>query len=93
MGERYTFHMSVLEVFIHGGCLSEQRARIVAEEVSRTLPGLHVLVCFQQSNLQRISELDLSVFPAFVLNGELLAVGVPRSDWLLREIKKDLQEH
>lgn len=80
--------MSLLEIFVHTGCLSEQRARVVAKEMEELFPELHILVCPEETNVQRISELELLVLPAFVMDGTLLAVGVPRTDWLVREIQK-----
>lgn len=77
--------MSVLEVFVHSGCVSEQPAVVLAEEVRKEFPGWLVQVVDNQA---RAESLGLVVLPAFVLNGKVLAVGVPRKDWLIRQLRE-----
>jgi hypothetical protein len=39
-------------------------------------------------NRDRAEHLGLVVLPAFVLNGKVLAVGVPRKEWLFRQLRE-----
>ncbi len=80
--------MALLEVFVHRGCPSEARARSVAQEIGTAYSQLQIHVCQAHTYPQRISELGLLILPSFVLNGRLLAVGVPRTIWLMAELQK-----
>ncbi len=77
--------MSLLEIFVHGGCLSEQPAVALAEELRKEFPTWMVQVV---DNRDRAEHLGLLVLPAFVLNGKVLAVGVPRKEWLFRQLRE-----
>lgn len=78
--------MARLEILIHGGCLSELSARTLAQEVQREFPNWEINVRTATS-----SDGDLSgvvVFPAFLLNGRLLATGMPKKDWLMAQLRE-----
>lgn len=75
--------MAVLQVFIHRGCMSEQRACVLADQIRKEFPACRVDVI---DNQERARTLGLPAVPAFVLDGELLAVGVPSKDWLVSRL-------
>ncbi|MBI4400725.1 MAG: thioredoxin family protein [Nitrospirae bacterium] len=77
--------MAVLQVFVHHGCMSGQHARVLAEEIMKHCPGLQVEVVEDQ---HRAQALGVVVLPAFVLNGKVIAVGVPRKEWLVRKLRE-----
>ncbi len=82
--------MAVLEVFVHGGCLSEQLALTLAQEIQQEFSGLKVEV--HQVAEERAQILGIIAAPAFVLDGQILAVGVPSREWLARRLRAcDLQ--
>lgn len=73
--------MAVLEVFIHAGCTSEQPTRALVRELEKEFPKWRIRVC--QIGRVQAHALALSVLPAFVVNGTVVAVGVPRKEWLV----------
>ena len=75
--------MAVLQVFIHRGCMSEQPAYVLADQIRKEFPGCRVDVI---DNQERARTLGLPAVPALVLDGELLAVGVPSKDWLVSRL-------
>lgn len=75
--------MDQLEVFVHRGCLSEQPALKLAHEIQKEFPAWRVWVV---DNRDRARALGVVTFPAFVLNGKVLTVGVPQKEWLMRAI-------
>lgn len=77
--------MAVVEVFVHRGCLSEQPALVLANEIQKAFPAWQVQVIDSQDRAQA---LGVIAFPAFVLNGNVLAVGVPRKEWLMRLLRQ-----
>lgn len=66
--------MAVLEIFVHRGCPSEQSALGLGDQIQETFPGLQVRVI---DDWERARTLGVVAFPAFVLNGHVLAVGFP----------------
>lgn len=77
--------MARLEVFVHRGCLSEQPALKLANEIQEEFPAWQVKVVDSQD---RARTLGVIAFPAFVLNGNVLAVGIPRKEWLMRLLRQ-----
>lgn len=77
--------MPLLEIFVHSGCPSEQPAVALADELRKEFPTWLVQVVDDQA---RAEDLGLVVLPAFVLNGRVLAVGVPRKEWLFRQLRE-----
>ncbi len=75
--------MVVLEVFVHRSCLSEQPAIRLADEIQEEFPAWQVRVV---DDVARAQSIGITTLPAFVLNGSLLAVGVPRREWLMRQL-------
>ncbi len=74
--------MARLDVFVHKGCLSEQRARGLAHAIHEALPAWEVCVRHVAGSSAIIA------LPAFVVNGEVLATGIPRKDWLIAKLQE-----
>ena len=78
--------MAQLEIFIHQGCASEQSARLVANEIQREFPAWEISM--RQLGETRAESLGIIAAPTFVLDGRIVAVGVPRTEWLLKTLRE-----
>ena len=78
--------VDLLEMFIHSGCLSEDAASLLLLEVTAMSPDLHVEVRLLPQAQDRAEAVGIVVTPAFVLNGEVIAVGVPKKEWLVAKL-------
>jgi hypothetical protein len=78
--------MVVLEVFIHKGCTSEQPALTLVRELEKEFPTWTIQI--RQIGCQQAVALQHSVLPAFVVDGRVVAVGVPRKEWLVRRLRQ-----
>jgi hypothetical protein len=67
----------VLEVFIEPRCLSTPGAVVLAEEVAAAA-GCLLRLCPLPRYRDRARELGILAFPAFVLNGRVVAYGLDR---------------
>ncbi len=76
--------MPLLEIFIHAGCFSERTARALAAEIQKECPAWRVEVV---ENRERASEQGIVAVPAFVADGKLVAVGVPKREWLVQKLR------
>ncbi|WP_447974480.1 hypothetical protein [Nitrospira sp. Kam-Ns4a] len=76
--------MPLVEVFVHAGCKSERTALALADEIRREFPSWQVLIRDCEEDRARV--LGILIAPSFVLNGELIAVGIPRKEWLIRAL-------
>lgn len=76
--------MARLDILVHRGCLSEQSARALAQEIQQELPALHIDVCV--ASKEDCDALGILVFPAFLLDGRVLATGIPKKGWLLAKL-------
>lgn len=81
--------MAVLEIFVHRGCLSELSALGLGNQIQEALPGLQVRVV---DDRERARTLGIVALPAFVLDGNLLVVGIPRREWLIRLLRDRTQQ-
>ena len=87
----YTRGMAHLEILVHRGCLSEQAARRLAQELQLVLPEWRINVRHAQ---QRDADvLEIVVFPAFVLEGRVLVTGIPEKEWLLSQLRTWEENH
>lgn len=77
--------MSRLDILVHGGCLSEHSARSLAEEIRHELPNWDITVKTAVPGDPDLS--GVIVFPAFLLDGRVLATGAPRKDWLVERLR------
>jgi hypothetical protein len=73
-----------LEVFVHTGCFSQKSALALAEELHRQFPQWTIQVI---ENHGQAEALGIVTLPAFVLDGQVIAVGVPRLEWLLEKLR------
>lgn len=78
--------MALLEVFVHGGCASEESARHAAEAIRREFPAWDISI--RQLGDCRAESLGVIAAPTFALDGRIVAVGVPRTEWLLRTLRE-----
>ncbi len=78
--------MARLDILVHRGCLSEQSARTLAREIQHELPNWHIDV--RPAEKQDSDSLGILAFPAFLLDGRILATGIPRKDWLLAKLRE-----
>jgi len=80
--------MNLLEVFVHPGCMSEKSALALARELQAVCPALELKIWSFPEASQRAQALGVIVSPAFVLNGTIIAVGVPRKGWLVAKLQE-----
>lgn len=78
--------MARLDILVHRGCLSEQSARTLAQEIQHELPDWRIDV--RPAEKQDSDLLGILAFPAFLLDGKILATGIPRKDWLLAKLRE-----
>jgi predicted DsbA family dithiol-disulfide isomerase len=78
--------MTQLEIFIHQGCTSEHSARRVADEIQREFPAWEISM--RQLGETRAESLGIIAAPTFVLDGRIVAVGIPHTEWLLRTLRE-----
>lgn len=76
--------MALLEIFIHQGCASEQSARRVADEIRQEFPDWKISV--KELGSARAEFLGIFAAPTFALDGRVVAVGIPRTEWLVRTL-------
>ncbi len=76
--------MARLTILVHHGCISVHPVQKLAEEIRQQLPDWTIdLIPAELS-----SEADgLIVFPAFLVNGTLVATGSPDTEWLLKQLR------
>ncbi len=77
--------MARLDILVHRGCLSEQSARTLAQEIRDELPDWDVDV--RSAAQCDTNTFGVLVFPAFLLDGRILTTGIPRKDWLLAKLR------
>jgi predicted DsbA family dithiol-disulfide isomerase len=66
--------------------MSEHSARTLAQEIQHELPDWHIDV--RPAEKQDADSLGILAFPAFLLDGRILATGIPRKDWLLAKLRE-----
>lgn len=81
--------MALLEVFVHPGCLSERPALALIDDIRKEFPAWQIRVW--RSGQERARALGIIIVPAFVLNGTLVAVGIPRREWLVKKLREHSQ--
>jgi len=80
--------MKLLELFLHPGCISEKSALALARELQSVWPALEVRIRSLPEASERAQALGVIVTPAFVLDGTIIAVGVPRKGWLAAKLQE-----
>ena len=77
--------MTRLDILVHGGCLSEQSARTLANEIRGELPGWEIAI--RSAELCDADLLGVLVFPAFLVEGRILTTGIPQKEWLVAKLR------
>ncbi|MFY4730939.1 hypothetical protein [Nitrospira sp. BLG_2] len=78
--------MAHLEILVHRGCLSEQSVRTLISEIQHELPNWDIDIrLVEPEDADRIGHL---VFPAILIDGQILTTGIPRKDWLLMKLRE-----
>lgn len=67
----------VLEVFTHPGCLSRRCGMDLIREVLRLFPDISLAEVDCCKHTQRAESLGVKMSPTLVLDGKIVAVGVP----------------
>ncbi|MEW6247939.1 MAG: hypothetical protein AB1555_14670 [Nitrospirota bacterium] len=78
--------MARLEVFVHKGCLSEQRARGLARAIHEALPAWEI--CVRHVSDTEADAAAVIALPAFVVDGQVVATGIPQKDWLVAKLRE-----
>lgn len=76
--------MGHLTILVHYGCLSLRPVQRLAEEIRQQLPDWTIELL--PAELNRESG-GLLVFPAFLVEGTLVATGLPETEWLLNQLR------
>lgn len=74
--------MIILELFVTPHCVSAPSAIAVAKEAVKMVPDVELHIR-SEKEYARIKSLGAFIFPSFVLDGEFIAVGEPRLEWLI----------
>jgi len=84
--------MITLELFITSHCISAPSAIAVAKEAVMQVPAAMLIVRSEREDHARAKSLGVFMYPAFVLEGEVFAVGQPNLEKLIRAIKDKVLE-
>ncbi len=74
-------------MFLHPGCLSEDAALTLVQDLRAEFPDLKIQIRALPDGAERAKKLGIVTMPAFVLDGRLISVGVPRKTWLEQKIR------
>lgn len=76
--------MARLTIVVHQGCLSIHSVQKLVEEIRQQLPDWTIeLIPAERST----ESSGLIVFPAFLVDGTLVATGLPEREWLLQRLR------
>lgn len=78
--------MAQLEILVHRGCLSQLTVSGLAREIKADLPVWNIVV--RQVAEEESRSLGIIVLPAFMLEGKIIATGVPKKDWLVARLRE-----
>src|SRR5579863_4412765 len=84
--------MVTLELFIAPHCISAPSAIAAAKEAVRQVPGARLIVRSDREDRARAKSLGVFIHPSFVLEGEVIAVGQPNLEKLIRAIRDKARE-
>ena len=84
--------MVILELFLSPRCISASSAMALANEAIRQVPGVKMIIRSEKEDRARAKSLGIFIFPTFVLNDEIFAVGEPRLEHLIQELKDKMQQ-
>ncbi len=77
--------MARLTILIHRGCLSDHSVRLLAEEVQAHFPDWSIEITPAELSTE---SRGLVAFPAFLVDGTLVATGIPEKTWLLKRLRE-----
>lgn len=82
--------MITLELFVSHRCISTLSAIALAEEGVRQVPGVNLIV---RSDIEpRARTLGIFIYPAFVVDGEIFAVGEPKLERLVQALRSMIKK-
>lgn len=84
--------MIMLELFLSPHCISAPSAIAVAMEAVKQVPGVRLVIRSDLEDRVRARSLGIFVYPAFVLGGEVFAVGEPEVEQLTQFIEQKIEE-
>ncbi len=77
--------MARLDIVVHQGCLSEQTVSPLARDLQEALPGWRIQM--RAADTVDTEQLGLLTFPTFLVNGRVVATGIPRKEWLMSTLE------
>jgi hypothetical protein len=77
--------MRQVDFYFHDGCLSQQSILVLAKEIQQDSPAWQITLHPLLRN--EAEKLDFHVLPVIVMNGDILATGIPKKDWLLEQMR------
>lgn len=84
--------MIVLELFISPRCVSAPSALDLAEEAIRRVPRVDLIVRSDRQDRERARELEILIYPSFVLDGQLFSIGEPGLERLVQAMEEKVRE-
>jgi hypothetical protein len=78
--------MARIEILLHNGCLCEQGARELARAIQQEFPAWEI--CVRPVTDGEAVSCGAIVLPAFLLEGQVLATGIPNKQWLVAKLKE-----
>jgi len=76
--------MARLTILAHQGCLSIRSVQKLAEEIRGQLPDWTIELIPAELSAESSG---LVAFPAFLVDGTLVATGLPEREWLLKRLR------
>jgi hypothetical protein len=78
--------MRQMDFYFHDNCLSRESILLLVREIQQDCPAWHMAI---HPLLEHEAQaLGLHVLPTIVINGNTVAAGVPKKDWLLERMKE-----
>ncbi|MBS0170900.1 MAG: hypothetical protein JSR62_11145 [Nitrospira sp.] len=76
--------MARLTILIHRGCLSDTAVERLAEDIRHQLPDWTIELIPAELSTESSG---LVAFPAFLVDGIVVATGLPEREWLLKRLR------
>jgi len=78
--------MHEMNFYFHEGCVSCQSILLLSKELQRDCPTWRIAI--HSLSGEQVKATGFHILPAIVINGATIAVGLPRKDWLLEQMKE-----
>lgn len=78
--------MHQVDLYYHAGCLSQQTILLLAKDLEQGCPGW--TVASHPLLDDEVTAKGFQVLPAVVINGRVVASGIPRKEWLVRILRE-----